>query len=126
MLQTETDDVLWREVIVADIRRIDLRNLMVLTVQAMKITACTSDGQTLRARMEMIERFLLNRIDGQRTGFAIDLADEYTIMIPATATDTRLAIGNLTMMRTEQALHPIPIRHLIISTRHQNTIASYT
>ena len=55
--------------------------------------------------MEMIERFFLYRVDGQRTGFSIDLADEYAVMIPTTAATARSAIGNMAMVGTEPALH---------------------
>ena len=55
--------------------------------------------------MEVVERLLLNRVDSQRTGLAIDLADEHTIMIPATLATPRPALGNAAMMRTELTLH---------------------
>ena len=81
--------------------------------------------------MEMIERFLLDGVDGQRTRLGIDLADECTIVIATTATDARLPIGYATMMRTEQTLHSLLVRvcnprlqTLKIFTLHQNTIAS--
>ena len=64
--------------------------------------------------MEMVQRFLLDGVDGQRAGLGIDLADEHTIMIPATTTATRLAIGNTAMMRTEQALYPSIVQFLKI------------
>jgi hypothetical protein len=53
----------------------------------------------------MIKRFLLYRIDGQGTGLAIDLADELAAVIPSTAADTRLAVGNTTVVRTELTLY---------------------
>ena len=107
---------LWRELIVADIFWRHLRDFMILTVQATEITTRTGDRQTLRTWMEMIQRFLLDGIDGQRTRFAIDFADKHAIMIPATATKARLAIGHPTMVRTKQALYPIPFKSLIIIT----------
>ena len=63
--------------------------------------------------MEVIERFLLYGVDGQRTGLAIDFADEHPIMVPATTAASRPAIGNTAMMRTEQTLHH-PIAQLLI------------
>ena len=79
----------------------------------------------------MIERFLLDGVDGQRTRFGIDLADECAIVIATTATEARLPIGYATMMRTEQTLHSLlegirnpRLQTFIISTLHQNTIAS--
>ena len=79
---------------------------MILTVQTMEVTTRTSQGQTGRPWMEMIQRLLLDGVDGQRTRLAIDLADEFAIVIPATTTKARLAIGYPAMMRTDQALHP--------------------
>ena len=83
-----------------------LRNLVVLTVQTPEVAASTCNGETLGARMEVVERFLLNGVNGQRTGLAVHLADKHTIHIPAASADTCLAIGNLAMMRTELTLYP--------------------
>ena len=83
-----------------------LRYFMVLTVQTPKVTASTGNGETLGARMEVIKRLLLDRVDGQRTGFTIDFAHKFTFNVATTPTDTRLAIGNLAMMRTELTLYP--------------------
>ena len=107
VFQTETDHSLWREVIMADIWRSDLRYLMVLTVQTTEITTCTSDGQTRCARMEMVQGLLFDGVDSQRARLAIDLADQNAVMIPATAAKTRLTIGDMTMVRTEQTLYTI-------------------
>ena len=54
----------------------------------------------------MIKGLLFNGVDGYRTGLTIHLTDEHTILIPATPTDTRLAIQDIAMVRTEQTLHP--------------------
>ena len=78
---------------------------MVLTVQTTEVTPCAGQRQTGGARVEMIERFLLDGVDGQRTGFAINLADEHAIVISTTTTAASLAVGDTTMMRTEQALY---------------------
>ena len=107
-----------------NIRGRGLRDIIVLTVQAPEITACAGKGETGRTRMKVVERFLLDGIDGQCTRLGIDLADKCTTTISSTATDARLAIGYAAMMRTEQTLHSSIIQTLIISTLHQNTIAS--
>ena len=65
VLQTEADDLLWREVVVIDIIRSDLRNLVVLTVQTTEVTTCAGEGETGGARMEVVEGLLLDGIDGQ-------------------------------------------------------------
>ena len=93
-----------------------LRNLMVLTVQTPEVTASTGNGETLGAWMKVVQRFLLNRVDGQRTRLAIDLADKHAVLVATAAADTRLAVGNLAMMRTELTLHPSTVQPLIIST----------
>ena len=97
---------------------------MILTVQTSEIAACTSDGETCGARMKMIKWFLLNRIDGQRAWLGIHLADEHTILITSTATDARLAITYLAVMRTKIAFHSSILQSMIISALHQKTIAS--
>jgi hypothetical protein len=79
---------------------------MILTVQAPEVAARTGNGEALGARMEVVQRFLLNGVYGQRTRFAVHLADEHTVLIATTPTDSRLAVSNLAMMRTELALHP--------------------
>ena len=108
VLQTEIDELLWREVVVIDLVRGDLRDLVVLTVQTTEVTPCAGQRQTGGARVEMIEWFLFDGVDGQRTGFAIDLADEHAIVITTTATAACPTVSDTTMMRTEQALyHPI-------------------
>jgi hypothetical protein len=124
VLQAETDDLLWREVVVIDLVRSDLRDLVVLTVQTTEVTTCTGEGETGGARVEMVEGFFLDGIDGQRTRFGINLTDEHAVMVTTTATTARLAIGYMTMVRTELALYRTIIQSLIISGLHQNTIAS--
>ena len=77
-----------------------------LTVQTPEVAACTGNGEALGARMEVVQRLLLNGVNGQRTGLAIDFAHKHTVLIATASTDTRLTVGNLAMMRTEQTLHP--------------------
>jgi hypothetical protein len=79
---------------------------MILTVQAPEVAARTGNGEALGARMEVVQRFLLNGVYGQRTRFAVHLADEHTVLIATTPTDSRLAVSYLAMMWTELALHP--------------------
>ena len=82
-----------------------LGDIMILTVQASEVTTCAGNGETGSTRMEMIKRFFLHRVDGQGTRLAIDLAYKPAIMIPPTTTDTRLALSDVTVMRTERTLH---------------------
>ena len=97
---------------------------MVLTVQASEVAACAGDRKARGARMEVVERLLLNRVDGQRTRFAVDLTDEHSILIASAAANARLAICNLAMVRTELTLYLSIFQPLIIPALHQNTIAS--
>ena len=101
-----------------------LRNVVILTVFAAEVAACAGKGEARGARMEVIEWFLLDGIDSQRTGFAIDLAHEDATVITTAAADARLAIGDATVVRTKQTFNGTAFQTLIISTLHQNTIAS--
>ena len=97
---------------------------MVLTVQTAEVAACAGKGEARGARMKVVEWFLLDGIDSQRTGFVIDLAHEDTTMIATAAADAHLAIGDATVVRTKQTFNGTAFQTLIISTLHQNTIAS--
>jgi hypothetical protein len=65
--------------------------------------------------MEMIERFLFHRVDGECTRLAIHLADKRASVVATTAAQSYLAIGNATVMRTELASHSPVLQTLIIS-----------
>ena len=78
---------------------------MVLTVQATEVTPCAGQRQTGGAWVEMVEWFLLDGIDSQRTGFAIDLADKHTVVVSATTTAACPSVGDTAVVRTEQTLH---------------------
>ena len=89
---------------------------MVLTVQAAEVAACTGDGETSGARMEVVERFLLDGVDGQRTRPSIHLADQHTALIASAPADARPALADVAMVWAEQTLYPAIIHLLIIST----------
>ena len=55
--------------------------------------------------MEMIQRFLLHRINGQGTRLTIDLTHKPAIMIASATTDTCLTLSDMTVVGTEQTLH---------------------
>jgi hypothetical protein len=80
--------------------------------------------------VEVVEWLLLDGVYGQRTGLAIDFADEHAVKVLSVSAAASLAIGNATIMRTEQALHISIVQSLIIPALHlvkfliQNTIAS--
>ena len=116
VLLTEADDLLGREVVVIHLIRRDLRDLVVLTVHATEVTPRAGEGETGGAGMEMIEGFLLDGIDGQRTGLGIDLADEHTVVVATTTTTACLAIGDMAMVGTELALDSTVVQSLIIPT----------
>jgi hypothetical protein len=89
---------------------------MVLTVQAAEVAASTGNGETRRARMEMIERFLLNGVNGQRTRPSVHLAGQHTALIASAPADACPALADVAMVWAEQTLHPAVIHLLIIST----------
>jgi hypothetical protein len=89
---------------------------MILTVQAPEVAARTGYGQTVGARMEMVEGLLLNGVDGQRARMSIRFTDQHTTTIAPVAADTRLALTDPAMMRTEQALHSPILQMFIIPT----------
>ena len=91
---------------------------MILTIQAAEITTRTGKGKTCGARMKVIERLLLYRIDGQRTGLGIDLTDERSTKVTTTTTESCLAIGNATMVRAEMAFHLPILKFSIIPALH--------
>ena len=66
----------------------------------------------------MVERLLFDRVNSQRTGSCIDLADKNAFLIAAAATDTGLAVGNATMVWTELTFYPSTVQPLIISALH--------
>ena len=102
----------------------DLRDIVVLTIQTTEVATCTGEGKTRRTWMEMIERFLFYRIDGERTGQALHIAIEHTIAIAPAATNAPLAISNMAMVGTKLALNCPTLQLTIIPAFHQNTIAS--
>ena len=116
MLQTKTDHLLRRQVIMCHLFRGCLRDVVVLTVQTTEVTTCAGNRQTGGAGMEMIKWLLLDGINSQGTRLCIDLADEHPIMVPPTATSSRLTICNMTVMRTELAFHRSILSSLIIPT----------
>jgi hypothetical protein len=89
---------------------------VILTVETTEITACAGKRKALGAWMEMVERFFLDGVDGQRTRLGIYLAKEYATSITTTATTTCLAIGNMAVVRTELALYYPTLKPLIIPT----------
>ena len=64
----------------------------------------------------MVERFLLNGVDGQRTWPSINLAEQHTALIASVPTDACPALADVAMVWAEQTLHPAVIQLMIIST----------
>jgi hypothetical protein len=118
MFLTERNKFRGRKVIVVYVRRRDLGDIMVLTVQTAEVTTRASEGKTGSARMEVVEWLFLNRVDGQRTGLGIDLTDERSTKVTTTTTESCLAIGNATMVRAEMAFHLPILKFSIIPALH--------
>ena len=91
---------------------------MVLTVQAAEVAARTGDGEALRARMEVVERLLLDGVYGQRTRPSIHLAEEHTALIASAPADARRALADVAMVWAEQTLYPAIIQLMIIPALH--------
>jgi hypothetical protein len=122
MLHAELHNLSGREVVMAYDGRCHLGYLVVLTIQATEVAARAGDRQTRRARMEMIQRFLLYRVDSQRTGLAIHFADKHTLLIAPSPADARITVGYLAAVGTEQTLHYPTLKLLIIPALHHKII----
>lgn len=66
----------------------------------------------------MVQRFLFDGVNGQRTGPAIHLADQSSAVIPTALADAGLAIGYTAVMRTELTAYCPTLQFLIILTLH--------
>ena len=91
---------------------------MVLTVQAAEVAARTGDGKALGAWVKVVERLLLDGVDGQLTRPSIHLTDQHTALIASVPTDARPALVDMAMVWAEQTLHPAIIHLLIIPALH--------
>ena len=98
---------------------------MVLTVQAAEVAARTGDGEALGARMEMIERFLLDRVYSQRTRPSIHLTNQHTALIASAPTDARPALADVAMVWAEQTLHPANSRARLRRFARRRTTFAY-
>ena len=65
-----------RQIVVSDICGRGLRDVVILTVETAEVTACAGKRKALGAWMKMIERLLLDGVDGQGTGLGIDFAKD--------------------------------------------------
>ena len=63
VFQTKGNDIVWLEIIMANLMGRGLRDIVVLAIEAAEVAARTGYRQALSARMEMIKRFLLYRVD---------------------------------------------------------------
>lgn len=95
--------------------RSDLRDIVVLAVQATEVATRAGDRQALGAWMKMIERLLLDRVNSKCTRPRIDLADEYAVMIATALADARLAVGYAAVVRAKLAFYSSVVLSLIIS-----------
>ena len=50
---------------------------MVLTVETVEVTAGAGEGEALGAGVEVIQRLLLDGVDGEGAGLGIDFADKH-------------------------------------------------
>jgi len=82
-----------------------LGDLPVLTVLATEIATCACHGKATGARQELVERFLLDGVDGEGTGFSITFGIESPVDVDSGTTDAALAFSNDTLMGTKLAFH---------------------
>ena len=95
--------------------RSDLRDIVVLAVQATEVATSAGDRQALGAWMKMIERLLLDRVNSKCTRPRIDLADEYAVMIATALANARLTVGYAAVVRAKLAFYSSVVLSLIIS-----------
>ena len=88
---------------------------MILTVLTVEVAARTGDGEAFGARMEVIERLLLDRVNSKCTRPRIDLADEYAVMIATALANARLTVGYAAVVRAKLAFYSSVVLSLIIS-----------
>lgn len=88
---------------------------MVLTVEASEVAPSASNGQALRAWMEMVERLLLHGVDCQGTRMSIGIAHQASAIVAATAAAPRLPNADMAVMWTELTLHCIAVHFPVIS-----------
>ena len=79
---------------------------MVLAVVTPEVTPSAGDGETLRARMEMVEWLLLHGVYGQCTRPAIDFTHEVSTDVAPALAAPRLPFLDMAVVRTEPTLHP--------------------
>ena len=91
-----------------------LRDVVVLTVQAAEIAPRAGDGETGRARVEMIEGFLLDGVNGECTGMAIGLGIEGACAVYATATASTAVGFDEAMVGAEFATDDVFLQFRII------------
>lgn len=91
---------------------------MVLAVVTPEVTPCTGDGETLRARMEMVERLLLHGVYSQSAWTAIDITHEVSTDVASAMATPRLPLQDMAVVRTEPTLHSAIIYSFVIPTLH--------
>ncbi|MPM48978.1 hypothetical protein SDC9_95705 [bioreactor metagenome] len=79
-------------------------DLPVLAVLAGQIAACGAETEDLRARQEMVERFLLNRIDAESGRASIGGEDELTVLVGSDETEAPLTGAQAAFSGAEVAL----------------------
>jgi hypothetical protein len=100
---------------------------MVLAIQAAEVASRACQGEAFGSRVEMVQRFLLHRVDGKGAGTGIDLADKRPLLVVPAAASARLADGYMAVMGAELTFHTAVIQPLVIFAFmyfHQKTIAS--
>ena len=91
---------------------------MVLTVEATEITTCAGEGETGGTRMEVVEGFLLDGVDGEGAGMGVDFAEEHAGVVATAAAETGLAVGDVAVVGAQLTHDRSIVLLAIISTFH--------
>jgi hypothetical protein len=97
---------------------------MVLAVLATQVATRAGYRKATRSRVKFHKRLLLHRVIGDGTRPPIDIRNEASALIATASAEAPLPFAQRTSMRTEVAPNGSIIQSGIISTLHQNTIAS--
>jgi hypothetical protein len=79
--------------------------MIILTMLASEGAPDRAEGKDKGARVEMIQRFLLNRIDSNRRARCINKAIQLPVLVLPYTTDTMLLRSDGAMMRAEETLN---------------------
>ena len=84
-----------------------LRDIPVLAEETAHVATGGAHTEDARAWQEMVERLLFDWVDLQGSGRGVTEAVERSVLVDTDETETRLAVANVAVARTEIAVHAI-------------------